>query len=338
MNRRILAGLLVLAIFLAWPLRCPAPLVYRPGEGWTYESVGGGKWVKARAKDQYEVAKQAFDKKDYRTATKAAKRTVQRWPLSDYAPQAQYILGRSYEARKMDEKAFKEYQKLVEKYPKAENYNEVLQRQFEIANRFLGGQWFKLWGYIPFFPSMDKTADMFSKLVRNGPYSEVAPQAQMKIGAAREKQKDYASAVKAYEHAADAYQDRHSVAADATYKAGMAYYKEAKTAEYDQSVAAQAIATFNDFIILFPSDQRAGEAQKLIASLRTEQAKGAFKIARFYEKKHEWDGALVYYNEVLIKDPDSSYASNAKIRIEALKKRKAAAPVRPAKPEPKPTI
>ena len=48
--------------------------------------------------------------------------------------------------------------KLLEKYPKVENYDEVLQRQFVIANRYLGGQWFKLWGYVPFFPSMDKTS------------------------------------------------------------------------------------------------------------------------------------------------------------------------------------
>jgi hypothetical protein len=29
-------------------------------------------------------------------------------------------------------------------------------------------------GYIPVPPSMDKTADMFEKVVKNGPYSDVA--------------------------------------------------------------------------------------------------------------------------------------------------------------------
>lgn len=42
----------------------------------------------------------------------------------------------AYEARKWDEKAFKEYQKAVEKYPKITNYEDLLQRQFEIAQRF----------------------------------------------------------------------------------------------------------------------------------------------------------------------------------------------------------
>jgi outer membrane protein assembly factor BamD len=200
MSRWFLCLVLVLAGILAVPSRCPAPLIYRAGEGWSYEPVGGGKWERARAKDQLEVAQQAFDKKEYRLALKAARRVVKRWPFSDYAPQAQYLIGRAYAARRMDERAFKEYQKLVAKYPKVDNYQDVQRQQFEIANRFLGGQWFKLWGYIPFFPSMDKTVKMYEQIIQSGPYSEVAPQAQMSIGTAHEKQRDYAKAAKDHVH------------------------------------------------------------------------------------------------------------------------------------------
>ena len=61
------------------------------------------------------------------------------------------------------------------------------------------------------------------------------------------------------------------------------------------------------------------EARKSIDGLRAEQARGAIEVARFYEKKKQWNGALVYYNEVLIKDPDSALAAEAKRRIEFLK-------------------
>jgi outer membrane protein assembly factor BamD len=321
MNRWCIRLGLVLLCVLVMPFRCPAPLIYRAGEGWTYESVGGGKWERARAKDQLEVAQTAFDKKQYGVALKASRRVVKRWPFSDYAPKAQYLLGRCYETRHMDQKAFAEYQKLLEKYPKVDNYQDVLQRQFVIANRFLGGQWFKLWGYIPFFPSMDKTCDMYEKVVKNGPFSEVGPPAQMNIGAAREKQKDYPKAVKAYEKAADRYHDQKKVAADAVYRGGMAYNKEAKSSEYDQSVAGKAIASLTDFIALYPDDPRVAEAQKTINTLKTEQARGSYETAKFYEKYKRWNGALIYYNEVLLKDPDSRYAEEAKHRIDALKSR-----------------
>src|SRR2546430_714325 len=213
MNRWSVRLACIVFCVLAFPFPCPAPLVYRPGEGWVYEPVGGGKWIRTRAQDQLEVARTAFDKKDYSTAFKAARRTVRVWRLSDYAPKAQYLLGRCYEAEHQDERAFREYQRLLEKYPKA---------------------------------------------------------------------------------------------------------------EYDQSVAGQAIATFSGFMVLYPGDSRAQEAQKMIGELKTEQARGSFEIARFYEKKRRWDGARTYYNDVvniLRTEPGSPYAEAAKKRIDAINKR-----------------
>ena len=325
MKRQFVRLLLIAVFVVAFPFRSPAPFVYRPGEGWTYEPVGEGKWTRTRAKDQLDVAQGAFDKKDYGLALKAARRVVRVWPLSDYAPQGQYLVGRCLEAQGKDEKAFDEYQKVLEKHPKLSNYQEIVQRQYDIANKYYNGKWFRLWGYVP-YPSRDRTADMYAKLVKTGPYSDVAPQAQLKIGAVREKQRNYPSAVKAYETASDRYHDRPQIASDATYRAGLAWNKQAQTAEYDQTTAGQAIATFTDFMALYPSDSRVPEAQKKISSLKTEQAHGNFQVAKFYEKYHKWKGAMVYYNEVIVQDPNSPYAAEAQKRIALLKERTQQAP------------
>lgn len=324
MNRRFLCLLLISAFIALIPFRSPAPLIYTPGEGWTYEAVGGdASWMRTRAKDQLIVAQDALDKKDYGLALKAGRRVVKVWPLSDFAPQAQFIVGQCYEAKGQDERAFKEYQRLIEIYPKAINYDDVLKRQYEIANRFLAGQWFRLWQYIPFFPSMEKTAGLYDKIVKNGPYSSIAPQAQLKIGEARERQSNYPDAAKAYELAADRYNDRTEIAADALFKQGLAYHKQAATAEYDQNTAAQAIAVFTDFMTLYPNDARVPEAQKIISLLRTEQARGSFEIAKYYEHNKKWLGARVYYNEVislLLSEPNSPYAVEARERLDELNK------------------
>lgn len=320
MNRCLVRSAVAAACLLAMAERCPAPIIYRPGEGWTYEPVGGdnGKWVRKRAKDQLQVAQDAFDKKDYSLARRAAQRVVKIWPLSDYAGSAQYLVGRVYEARKMDERAFKEYQKAITKYPKITNFEEVLQRQYDIAGRFLAGQWFKLWGYIPFFPSMDKTAGLLEQIAKNGPYSDLGPKAQMSIGTAREKQQNYPLAVKAYQKAADRYYDRPAVAADALYKTGIAWNKQAKRAEYDQSIARSSIESFQDLSVLYPTDPRLPETVKIISSLRLEQAHGAFETAKYYERHRQYLGAMVYYNEVLNKDRTSTFAAEAKERIDKL--------------------
>jgi len=326
MKLRFAFWILLLVVTVLLPSRSPAPLVFVPGEGWSYQSFGEtGKWQRPRAKEQLEVAEQAFTNKDYTITLHAANRVLRVWPLSDYAPRAEYLVGRCFEVKHKDEAAFNAYQDIIEKFPKSGQYNEVLWRQYEIANRFLGGEWFKLWNLIPLYPSMDETAKLYDKIVSSGPYSEVAPHAQLRVGAAREKQRDYADAVKAYETAADRYHDQPTIAADAMYRAGLAWEKQADTAEYDQGAAAQAIAAYTDFITFYPDDKRVASAQQAMAKLKAQQVSGNFQIAKFYEQGHRWAGAIVYYNAVLQLDANSPQAAQARQRIEVLKPRLPAA-------------
>jgi outer membrane protein assembly factor BamD len=268
-----------------------------------------------------EVAQEYFKEKDYSNALRAAYRVVTVWPLSDYAPDAEYLMARCLEEKGKDEAAFKAYQGLIEKYPSSGRYEDVLWRQYAIGNRFLNGEWTKLWNLVPFFPSMDTAATMFGQIVTNGPYSDVAPHAQLRVGVAREKQKDYVSAVQEYQRAADRYNDQPKIAADAIFREAESYRKESGTSEYDQGTAEQAIEAFTDFMTLFPDDKRVPQALKAIASLKAQQVRGAFEVAQFYEKSKKWDGAAIYYNQVLQLDPNSPYAVPARQRIEALKPR-----------------
>jgi outer membrane protein assembly factor BamD len=322
MASRLAFWILFVTLLALTPFRSPAPLVFVPGEGWYYESFGeNAKWQRPRAKDQLDVADEAFKNKDYSLTLQAARRVLRVWPLSDYAPHAEYLVARCLETQHKDEAAFNAYQNIIEKYPKSGEFNEVLLRQYEIANRFLDGEWFRLWNLIPLYPSMDQTAQLYDKIVNDGPYSEIAPHAQLRVGAAREKQKNFGDAVKAYELAADRYNNQPDIAADAMYRAGVAWEKQADTAEYDQGAAAKAIAAYTDFMTFYPDDKRVADAQASITRLKAVQVRGSFEIAQFYENSKKWAGAVVYYNDVLQLDANSTLAAQARQRIEILKPR-----------------
>jgi len=326
MNRWLSPLVAVLLFWLAFPQRCPAPITYIPGVG---VHIGDTSWIRDSSPEQYKVAEKAFEAKDYTTALMAANYIVKhpRWRLGDDAAKAYYLMGRCYEAKGNDERAFKSYQKLIETFPNVVNYEEVVKRQFLIANRYLAGKFWRVFGYIPLYPSMDKTVTLYEQIVKNGPYSEVAPPAQMNIGLAHENKRglfvrmpDYPKAAKAYGLAAERYSDQ-KMGVEALYREAMAYTRQARRAEYDQSIAAQAIATFTQFIALYPEEPRVPEAKRIIESLKTEQARGSFEIAKFYEKKHRWEGAIIYYNDVLLKDQGSKYGTIARQRIDVIKKR-----------------
>ena len=68
--------------------RCPAPFVFTPGEGWSYETPGNaGDWMRDRAVEQLEVAQEKYDQGDYKTGIKASKRLIRQWPFSGLCPQ-----------------------------------------------------------------------------------------------------------------------------------------------------------------------------------------------------------------------------------------------------------
>jgi outer membrane protein assembly factor BamD (BamD/ComL family) len=325
--------LLAAVVFLSWPNSSPAPIIFRRGEGWSYESLsGGGGWRRANAKDQLAVSRNAFAAEDWKIAFKAARRTVADWPLSDYAAEAQLLLAQSYEKRGDDQKAFAEYQNLLRLYPQNIHFEGVQARQFAIATRYLNGQRFKLWGRIPFYKSMSKTVAMFQDIVSSGPFSSVAPKAQMNIGQAwvnkaggfqfseSEKHKNYRLAVLAFEKAADRYHDRPDIASGGLFAAGSAYQQQSLDAEYDQGVTHKAIDAFSDFIALYPNDERVPQAREKIKTMKVEQALGNMKIAGYYEKLGKLAGAKNYYNEVKELAPGTENAAIALQKIDELQR------------------
>ena len=326
--------LLAAVVFLSWPNSSPAPIIFRRGEGWSYESLsGGGGWRRANAKDQLAVSRNAFAAEDWKIAFKAARRTVADWPLSDHAAEAQLLLAQSYEKRGDDQKAFAAYQELLRLYPHNVDFEDVQSRQFAIATRYLNGQRFKLWGRIPLYRSMKKTSAMFQDIVNTGPFSSVAAKAQMNIGQAwvnkargfqisqNERHKNYLMAVEAFSKVADKYHDRPGVASEGLFAAGAAYQQQSLDAEYDQGVTHKAIDSFSDYIALYPNEEQVSTARERIKAMKVEQARGNLKVARYYEKRGKWAGANIYYNEVKDLAPGTEYAETALQKIAELQPR-----------------
>jgi outer membrane protein assembly factor BamD len=313
--KRLLLLACVTALFgIVLVPECPAPLIWRKGEGWTYEK--GGVTTGKTPQEQLELARRLQAQKRYDDAATAYRRLIRRWPTSYVAADARIGLAECLSAIGYHYKAFLEYQQLIEKHPNTERFDDILQREFEIGNLFLAGEKHRVWKF-KILSGLDKAVEIFEKVVKNGPYSKVAPEAQFRLGLANEKQKEYISAVHAYEKLLERYPN-HPLAEAAQYEIGYAYSLEAHRAEYDQDAANQAIAAFDDFLIRYPQSDKIPLAEEHRAALKLDQARGLFHIAQFYEKKKEYKAALIYYNEVIEQNPKSDWATAAKEKVARL--------------------
>jgi outer membrane protein assembly factor BamD len=292
-----------------------AELVWRPGEGWSDES--GGDISASSSRDQLELAHKLEAEGQRDNALKAYKGLVRRWPLSFFAPEAQYRIGKIMEDEGDFAGAFKAFQLMVTKYPSSDYFEQALNEQYRIANLYLAGEPQRIWK-IPVGPSMDKTIDMYERVIKNAPYGTYAPQCQFNIGLAREKQRRFTDAIDAYQKVLDNYPTS-SAACNAQYQIGYAWMTSCQSGDYDMGAAKKAVDAFQDFLVRYPSSDKAAQAQENIQKLGLRQTQGAFDIAKFYETQHDPRGAFIYYNEVVREDPNSAQAQIAKKRIQELR-------------------
>ena len=312
--RLLFPALLALSAFA--PLAHGA-LTWRPGEGWSDES--GTDVSASSSRDQLETAHKLEAQGQRDDALKAYKSLLRRWPLSFFAPEAQYRVGKILEDEGDFTGAFAAFQKMVTKYPSSTYFEQALDEQYRIANLYLAGEPQRIWK-IPVGPSMDRTVEMYERIIKNAPYGTYAPQCQFNIGRAREQQRKFTDAVDAYQTVLDNYPTS-SVASNAQYQIGYAWMYASKTGDYDLGAAKKAVEAFQDYLVRYPTSDKAEQAQENIDQLSHKQTAGAFQIAQFYEREHPPDrrAAFIYYNEVVREDPNSEEAQQAKKRIQELR-------------------
>ena len=304
----------VLLLCTVWSWDCPAPLIWRKGEGWSYER--GGVPIGKTPQEQFQIAKGLQAAKNYGDAITAYRRLVRRWPTAFATEDGRIGLAECLSATDFHYKAFLEYQNLITKHPNSRHFELALQRQFEIGNLFLTGTRHKVWGF-KWFNGLDKAVEVFGQVAKNGPYSKVGPEAQFSVGLAHEKQKEYLAAVKAYQVLLERY-PKLPIAERGQFQIGVAYQEEAARAEYDQNSANEAIAAFTDFLVRYPKSDKAPLAEKNRIALRQEQARGLFQIGQFYEKQKKYKSAIIYYSEVIEQNPKSDWAAKAEKKVAAL--------------------
>jgi len=307
--------LLVFVLWLGMTLPAPAPLIYRPGHGWEAE---GQDAVEETSKEQLAKGERYEQESKFEEAAQAYRSLVKTWPLSPNAGEAQFryavMLFKLYDFAR----SFKEFQTCLDKHADSEYFEETLKYQYDIACLFLAGERQKVWK-IPTLPSMDKTVEMFEKVIKNGPYSKVAPMSQLKIGFAREKQHQWESAVKAYQELIRKY-PKSDLADDAQFQIGYAYMLASRAADYDQTSPNRAITGFQDYITKYPKSEKIEQARENIERLKQEQARGLLIIAEFYDRQKNYDAALVYYNNLIQKFPTGDLAKKAVFRADEIKR------------------
>jgi outer membrane protein assembly factor BamD len=305
-------------LFLSLLPQTKADIVYRPDEGWNYDKPGEETPAAKTAQEQLDRA-QAFENKgDIPKAIGAYRVFVKKFSYSSHLAEVQWKIATLSEKIGDDEHAFDAYDVYIKKYPRGEYFDKAVDAQFTIANRFLDGEKVKYYG-IKTTASMPRAQKMFETIIANASYSKYAPLSQFNVGQALEKQEKFKEAIDAYQVVQSKYPND-PIAADAQYQIGYVYMKQSRSeGVYDPGAGSKSRDAFEDFIARYPSSEKVPQAEENMKMLSGRETKGAFEIAKYYDKQKKYKAAVIYYNDVIQQQPGSPESVIAKARIEALK-------------------
>jgi outer membrane protein assembly factor BamD len=172
---------------------------------------------------------------------------------------------------------------------------------------------------VPIGNSAQRAAEMYRNIVANAPYSKYAPIVQFNLGLAYEKLSQPFEAIAAYQAVLDTYPNS-DVCDDALYQIGFVYMRIG-FAEQSQDLSSLISArnTFEDFLIEYPDSEKAPQARENMEMLSGRESGDIFRIAKFYEFSRDYRAAVIYYNDVIRRQPNTPEAGLAKARIEELR-------------------
>jgi len=256
----------------------------------------------------FRQADTAYKQQNYAQALSLLRRMQEKYPDSKQAVRGWEYIAQCENALGDPMAAFEAYQKIWERHKDFAQLATITRNQMKIGNYFLKNKEYK------------NAITVYEKILENAPHSDVAAGAQYSLAQAYLGSEDYGAARAELAKLIRNYPSSQLVD-DAMFDLGYVAYLQAKDAPYDQGATSEAISAFRTFISNFPSSPKVAEAQQHIRTLRSRKAAALFRTAEFYENVRVPKAAQITYREVIEQYPDTTYADEARRRLEGAERR-----------------
>jgi len=257
------------------------------------------------ARDIFRQGLTAYQQQNYKLALKLLRTMQDQYPTSPYAVRSLEYIAQCENQLGDPYAAFEAYQKIWDDHKDFAKLPAITRNQMMIGNYYLNVKQYT------------EAIEIYRKILDNAPHSDVAAAAQYSLAQAHIGDDDYEAAKSELEKMIKNYPTSQLVD-DAAFQVGYVEYLQSADAAYDQEPTANAIAAFRRFVSNFPSSPKVAEAQRYIRELRGRRAESLLKQADFYENIRATKSAEIVYREVIEQYPDTSYADQARGRLNQL--------------------
>ena len=252
-----------------------------------------------------------------RSARKGYEALIREWPTAPQAATAQLNLAHLYETLVKFDKAFDEYQYLVTYYAGNCPYNEVLDRQFRIANYLLHNNR-SMFGWL--LNGMGPIRERFEQIVRNAPRSAIAPEAMLIIGSIRVSENELEEAIKVYDGILNRFPDSPQASSSA-YLAAKCRHDLAVKLSNNETRCREALSFSKAVLARLPNHPQKEQMVQWQSELTALLIEQSYQQAVFYDtRQRNATAAKAAYRRFLTEFSDSKYAQPVRNRLAELEK------------------
>lgn len=221
--------------------------------------------------------------------------------LAPNAPEARYMLGKAYEATEDYRDAFKEYGKLIDRYPQSDLYADALNRQLAMAMDAASGKLTVpvFWGAWNTTMESSVVVNWLREIVEKAPYNDMAATASSILAKYLVEQDRPEDARMEYARLVEKYPDSR-YAPDSQLMVAQLWANSHTRGDNNLVNLSNAREAYEEFTLRFPKHPEAGKALSEAQNMDRLMVHQQLEVGRYYlERSREYTSAIFCFEDVI---------------------------------------
>ena len=222
-------------------------------------------------------------------------------------------LKEAVKANKKADMLFQEFEclkQLIASFPAEVNVDELVQREYEIGNKFYDGYREHPYWWMPWIENDDKTTEIYETIYKQLPFAGFVPEMLIKMGIIYLKGNKNQQAIVTYQRIIDNYND--PKACEIAYlDLANIYLQLAAKGDGDGSNTRKAREVLIEFIKKYPNSPELTWAKSNLKETYEIESQRLYDLAVFYNKKNNQKASKRYIKQILVNYPDTRSVTDA---------------------------
>lgn len=229
------------------------------------------------------------------------KEIVRYHALAPNAPEARYLLGRAYEATQDYRDAFKEYGKLINRYPQSDLYADALNRQLSLAMDAASGKLTVpvFWGAWETSMESGVVVSWLREIIEKAPYNDMAATASSILAKYLVDQDRPEEARMEYSRLVEKYPDSR-YAPESQLMVAQLWANSHTRGDNNLVNISNAREAYEEFTLRFPNHPEARKAMSEASNMDRLMVQQQLEVGRYYlERSKEYTSAMFCFEDVI---------------------------------------